>query len=249
MAFQCEGWISKSSRFNSFSIGFHLNKCNELLSDGLAFIEDLKEMLAREGILTTRTFTRFGNLRTRDGRTTQRMEFSIRARSCAAFKDRIGFSVDSRKNNLLEDAAKVAARPRKCEKDALWFAKPGTLSEDWRIVLPTVLDAELARLYAYLLRYGYLSSNLEQFYITSSSKIVLVDFARIVREKFGLVIPYAMRRGYRSYRCVGCSLKIGRWLNQHGLPSRKSKALVSPIPEWIFLNCKNLAAFETVRDA
>ncbi|OIO26303.1 hypothetical protein AUJ14_02205 [Candidatus Micrarchaeota archaeon CG1_02_55_22] len=248
VAFQCEGYVHKNNLFDSFYVGFQLNKAEELLGDGLAFIDELKSLLNDRGILTSRTTVRFGNLRNRDGKTTRKMTFTVRARSCAAFHDNIGFNVDSDKNAALDDAARVAARPRKSELDALWFVTPGTLSEAWRITLPSLRDPELAKFYALVLRYGGLTSDLRQFYISSSSPNIIVDFARLLREKFGLTVPYARKTGHHSYRCLVSSLKIGRWLNQHGLPSGKREALAAPIPRWISENPENLAAFEATRN-
>ena len=126
--------------------------------------------------------------------------------------------------------------------------KDKELPEHWQVHTPPVTDASLARFYALVLFHGGLTRDLRQFYITSSSKLVIRDFAGIVRAKFGLTVPYARKNGRRTFRCIVCSLKIGRWLNEQGFqPKRKASEI--RIPAWIADDKNNLAAFEAARTA
>jgi len=244
VAFQCEGYVHKSRYFNSFDVAFHINKCVDLLDNGIAFVNDLREMLGWLGILTTRIGFHKGNLR-KDGKLAKGLIFSVRSRSCGVFKDQVGFGVDAEKNNLLDRAAAVANRPRLCEQDALWLTDRNTLPERWRVALPTEHDADLARFYGYVLKYGNITLDLRQFYITSPHQKLIGDFARIVREKFGLVIPFARKRRH-SYTCIACSVKIGRWLNEQGLTHGRERSALSSMPQWITESEENLAAFNAI---
>ena len=90
VAFYCEGCKYKASK-NIEIIQFNLNKSEELLEDGLKFIESLKNLLKKFDIETTKTWIMKGNLRKKDGKTTKMMKFKIKANSINKFIKEIGW--------------------------------------------------------------------------------------------------------------------------------------------------------------
>ena len=244
IAFQCEGWISKSTSFNSYLVSFHLNKDELLLDDGISFINDLKEMLLNFGIKTSNVIIQNANLR-KDGHRTKSMIFGVRTRSNSLFQKEIRFGLDNRKNLVLEKAALVAERKVQAWDNAFWIDKNALefLYDKRRAVLPNSLDVDLAKLFAYLLRYGGLSKNLKQFYIISSSTELILDFARIVLLKFNLPVPYARKKSLKSYQCFVSCVAVGLWLKANGFPSRNS---TDAIPAWISDDPENLKAFLSI---
>ena len=90
VAYFCEGCKYQHSK-NRESIQFNLNKSEELLEDGLNFMESLKDLLKNFGIETTKTWILFGNLRKRDGKITKMMKFKVKANSINRFIKEIGW--------------------------------------------------------------------------------------------------------------------------------------------------------------
>src|SRR3989344_1213614 len=90
VAFYCEGCKYKTSE-NTEIIQFNLNKSEELLEDGLKFIESLIYLLKEFNIETTKTWIMKGNLRKKDGKTTKMIKFKIKANSINKFIKEIGW--------------------------------------------------------------------------------------------------------------------------------------------------------------
>lgn len=107
IAFQCEGWIHKNNKYNSYGISFKMNKTEELFQNGFEFINELKYLLNKFGIETSNTYLKEANLRKKDGKRTKSMIFGIRTKSNHIFQKEVGFGVDSRKNELLNSATKI----------------------------------------------------------------------------------------------------------------------------------------------
>ncbi len=248
-AFQCEGWISKKSNAYSFSVGFKVFKSEELLDGGIAFVEDLKEMLRTFGVATSRTWLQPGNLR-KDGKTTAALSFLIRTKSLPAFEREVDFGCDAVKNSLLRKVAETHSVAPLGYKNALWFNDfrfdAEKQPEKWRVEIPVQLNANLAKLLAYVMRYGNVIRNGKQFYVVSSSEKLLRDFAGVIEEEFGLRVPYATKTGARSYRCLVCSRAIVSWLLSQGLPFGKRALRSCGVPEWVKNNEAYYNAFSSV---
>ena len=90
IAYLCEGCKYKASK-NTERIQVNLNKSEELLKDGLNFMDSLKSLLRQFDIKTTETWICKGNIRKRDGKITKVMEFRIKADSFNKFINQIGW--------------------------------------------------------------------------------------------------------------------------------------------------------------
>lgn len=241
-AFQCEGWIHKNSHFESYIVALHMNKSEELLSDGMLFAKELKSLLKIFGVATTNLWIRPANLR-KDGRRTKAITFALCTKSLPAFHEKLGFGLSSKKNAMLAKASVVMSRPVLARQNSLClFDDASSMDEREALVFPESGDADLARLFGYLVKYGGITRDSRQFYIISSKEIIL-DFARIVYEKFKLRIPYARKKTNASYQCIGCSLAIGKWLKSQGLLSGKKRLLHSKLPSWLVSNPSNYREF------
>lgn len=97
VAFDCEGSIWKES--NRFCIRFGIFKNEKLISSTISFIADLKDMLNRLGVQTTKPWLMNGSFR-KDGIATKGVYFKIKQNSLPAFAKNIGFS-DTFKNTRL----------------------------------------------------------------------------------------------------------------------------------------------------
>ena len=96
-AFDCEGSIWKEK--NRFCIKFGIFKDVAFLADGIAFVRELKVMLNKLGIQTTRDWVVKGNIR-KDGVTTKGIYFKIMQKAISAFATQVGFN-DRFKNQRL----------------------------------------------------------------------------------------------------------------------------------------------------
>ena len=67
------------------AIKINLNKSEELLPDGLKFMDSLKFLLKKFNIETTKTWICRGNKRKRDGKITKLMAFKVRAQDVDKF--------------------------------------------------------------------------------------------------------------------------------------------------------------------
>ena len=209
-------------------------------------------MLQRFGVASSRIWLQPGNLRNKDGKKTVAMSFAVRTKSLPAFKREIGFDSNTEKNKLLGRAAKRAGRNCDCYNGALWFSgsrEAETPPEHWRIKSPKKPNANLARFVAYLMRYGNIIGNLKQFYVVSPSENVITDFARVIKDEFGLAVPYARKISGKSYKCLVCSVEIVRWLQAQGLPCGRSALRSCGAPEWIKNNEEYYNTFSQVFDA
>ncbi|MAG19854.1 hypothetical protein CL618_00265 [archaeon] len=90
IAFLCEGSKYKHSK-NTERIKFNLNKTEELLDEGLNFIESIKLLLKQFNIETTNTRITKSNKRKKDGKITKSMIFQIRSNSFDKFIKEIGW--------------------------------------------------------------------------------------------------------------------------------------------------------------
>ncbi len=97
VAFDCEGSIWKES--NRFCIRFGIFKNEKLISSTISFIADLKDMLNRLGVQTTKPWLMNGSFR-KDGIATKGVYFKIKQTSLRAFAENVGFS-DTFKNSRL----------------------------------------------------------------------------------------------------------------------------------------------------
>lgn len=88
IAFFCEG--CKYNRGNKEEIQINLNKWEELLKDGLNFMNSLKELLSLFNIETTKTWITKGNIR-KDEKITKTMRFKIKTNSVNRFINEIGW--------------------------------------------------------------------------------------------------------------------------------------------------------------
>ncbi len=88
--FYCEGSKYKVSK-NSEAIKINFNKSEELLNDGLKFMDSLKELLKIFNIETTKTWICKGNLRKKDNKITKLMAFKIKANHNNKFIKEIGW--------------------------------------------------------------------------------------------------------------------------------------------------------------
>ena len=95
-AFDCEGsiWFEKQPK-----IRFGIFKTEDVLTSGFQFSEELKYMLSRLGIDSTKTWLMKGNKR-KDGRITRGLYFKIKQNSLQKFAQEIGFN-DTFKNERL----------------------------------------------------------------------------------------------------------------------------------------------------
>jgi len=84
IAFQCEGYIHPNAKYRSYLVAMSLNKSIRILSDGIAFMGELKEMLANLGIATASTSLKRGNAR-KDGEVTKKLVFGISRKGRTAF--------------------------------------------------------------------------------------------------------------------------------------------------------------------
>ncbi|MCX6767576.1 MAG: hypothetical protein NTY90_02490 [Candidatus Micrarchaeota archaeon] len=100
VAFGCEAGIRKRTNAVSYEIYLKLHKAEELLECGLSFIDELKQMLLQFGVETGKTTIQKGNLRKKDGKLTKAMSFRIKTNSLTAFAEEIGFSDESKQNQL-----------------------------------------------------------------------------------------------------------------------------------------------------
>lgn len=91
IAYYCEGSICKHSK-NSYRIDFNINKCEEILDDGLKFLESMKEMLYSFGIKTTKTYIMKREYkREKDSKITRLLRFNIKPESTDKFIKEIGW--------------------------------------------------------------------------------------------------------------------------------------------------------------
>jgi len=95
-AYDCEGSIWKEYQWK---IRFGIFKEESLLGNGFEFIEDLKFMLAKFGVFSTKTWIMKGNIR-KDGKITKGLYFKIKQGSLTQFASQIGFSNKFKKQRL-----------------------------------------------------------------------------------------------------------------------------------------------------
>jgi hypothetical protein len=91
VAFDCEGSIWKENN-NRLKIRFGINKHSKISESCLLFLEDIKEMLLKFGIKTTKIWTGKSNLR-KDNNKTIFLRFNISSDSISLFKKEIGFNI------------------------------------------------------------------------------------------------------------------------------------------------------------
>ncbi|MFQ6020507.1 MAG: LAGLIDADG family homing endonuclease [Candidatus Aenigmatarchaeota archaeon] len=99
IAFDCEGSIWKEP--NRMKIRFKLHKIEEKLENGKLFMKDMKDMLKRFNIETTKTWIINGNLR-KDGYKTKGLVFDIKTKSLESYKEQIGFNNINKRNKLIK---------------------------------------------------------------------------------------------------------------------------------------------------
>ncbi len=109
VAFDCEGGFWKEP--GRVRIRFRLCKSEELLKNGLEFMDDLKRMLSDFGVRTTRTHIRNENLR-KDGIKTKAMWFDIVQKDVELFNKEIGSNI-KRKKILLDGVVRGGAKSAK----------------------------------------------------------------------------------------------------------------------------------------
>lgn len=90
IAFYCEGSRFKKTK-NTETIRINLNKSEELLDNGLGFMESLKELLKQFNVESTETWMLKGNKRNKDGKITKLLRFNIKANSNNNFIKGIGW--------------------------------------------------------------------------------------------------------------------------------------------------------------
>ncbi|MBS3145829.1 hypothetical protein J4414_03440 [Candidatus Woesearchaeota archaeon] len=90
IAFYCEESKHKKSK-NTEAIQFNLNKSDELLKDGLNFMESLKDLLKMFDIETTKIWLCGENIRKKDGKVTRLIRFRVKANSVNRFINEIGW--------------------------------------------------------------------------------------------------------------------------------------------------------------
>lgn len=88
--FYCEGSKFKKSK-NTKTIRINMHKSEELLKDGIKFMNSLKNMLKKFNIETTKIWTGEGNIRNKDSKITNYMKFNIKANSINKFIKEIGW--------------------------------------------------------------------------------------------------------------------------------------------------------------
>ena len=89
IAYFCEGCKYQHSK-NRESIQINLNKSEELLQDGLTFMNSLRNLLKRFDIETTKVWLTEGNKRKKDEKITKTMKFKIKAKDINKFIKEIG---------------------------------------------------------------------------------------------------------------------------------------------------------------
>ncbi|MBW2984138.1 hypothetical protein KY361_03430 [Candidatus Woesearchaeota archaeon] len=96
IAFDCEGsiWFEKQAK-----IRFGMCKIEELIDNGFQFLEEMKFMLGKLGINSTKTWLIKGNKR-KDGKITKGLYFKIKQGSLNKFSREVGFT-DRFKNQRL----------------------------------------------------------------------------------------------------------------------------------------------------
>lgn len=96
VAFDCEGsiWFEKQPK-----IRFGICKIEELIENGLEFIEEMKYMLNEFDINSTKTWLIKGNNR-KDGKVTKGLYFKLKQASLRQFAKEIGFSDRFKKQRL-----------------------------------------------------------------------------------------------------------------------------------------------------
>src|SRR3989344_2812022 len=77
IAYYCEGHKEKRSK-NSYRIQFNINKCEEILSNGITLLNSMKRMLKDFNILTSKIYIGKGNKREKDGKITKLLRFNIK---------------------------------------------------------------------------------------------------------------------------------------------------------------------------
>ena len=97
-AFDCEGGIWKEE--NRICIRFGIFKKESLLAELVAFVNELKDMLGRLGIETTKDGLMKGNVR-KDGQITKGAYFKIKQDSLNNFAKQVGFSDKFKKHRLI----------------------------------------------------------------------------------------------------------------------------------------------------
>jgi len=98
VAFDCEGSIWKEG-IRRRKIRFRIHKSSNLLEDGINFLEDLKSMLLKFDIKSSRTWVGHGNVR-KDGLVTKYLCFNIISKDIPKFNKEIGFSIKHKKELL-----------------------------------------------------------------------------------------------------------------------------------------------------
>lgn len=76
---------------NKEIIQINLNKSEELIEDGIRFMNSIRKMLNKFGIQTTNIYTCISNKRKKDGKITKMMRFRIKAESNNQFIKEIGW--------------------------------------------------------------------------------------------------------------------------------------------------------------
>ena len=96
VAFDCEGsiWFEKQPK-----IRFGMCKIEELLENGIEFLEQMKSMLEEFDINSTKTWLIKGNNR-KDGKITKGLYFKLKQTSLKQFAKEIGFSDRFKKQKL-----------------------------------------------------------------------------------------------------------------------------------------------------
>lgn len=95
VAFACEGsWyvdLNKQGVRDRPRVRFRMHKWDQIVGTGVAFMDDLRALLEREGVTCTNVWLSRGTPLRKDGRTTLSTTFDIRARSLTRFVSRVGF--------------------------------------------------------------------------------------------------------------------------------------------------------------
>ena len=96
IAFDCEGsiWFEKQPK-----IRFGICKSEDILNNGFQFLEEMKFMLSKFNINSTKTWLIKGNRR-KDGNITKGLYFKIKQNSLKQFAEEIGFTDRFKKQRL-----------------------------------------------------------------------------------------------------------------------------------------------------
>ncbi len=106
------------------------------------------------------------------------------------------------------------------------------------------LDADAARLASYLTFDGHLSADLKQFYLSSSDESALKDFARIVREKFGVEGKTEEGMGHgKSWKYRVLRSHPAQELYRLGVPRGNKTKSEFRVPKWVSESRANATAY------